>query len=128
MASMNLSPSQRRAVEALRHDWSDTNSFVLWAPYGLGRSTMLRAVQAERGGIVLDMASYLDRLTEAEPLALEETLHQMLMSALRENDALYRTTLQNILAVETGLLGEFGRGARLPERSISANDAARLAA
>jgi hypothetical protein len=24
--------------------------------------------------------------------------------------------------VETGLLGEFGRGARLPERSISANE------
>jgi hypothetical protein len=31
-------------------------------------------------------------------------------------------------AVGTGLLGEFGRGARLPERSISANDAPRLAA
>ena len=32
------------------------------------------------------MASYLERLTEAEPLALEETLHQMLIGALREND------------------------------------------
>jgi hypothetical protein len=30
-----------------------------------------------------------------------------------------------LVAVETGLLGEFGRGARLPERSISANDAPR---
>ena len=59
---------------------------MLWAPYGLGRSTMLQAVQKERGGIVLDMASYLERLTEAEPLALEETLHQMLIGALREND------------------------------------------
>jgi AAA+ superfamily predicted ATPase len=83
---MNLSPSQERAVAALRHDWPDTESFVLWAPYGLGRSTMLRAVQEERGGIVLDMASYLERLTDAEPLALEETLHQMLVGALREHE------------------------------------------
>jgi hypothetical protein len=30
--------------------------------------------------------------------------------------------------LETGLLGEFGRGARLPERSISANDAPRSVA
>jgi hypothetical protein len=37
---------------------------------------------------------------------------------------LYRMTA-NGTAVETGLLGEFGRGARLPERSISANDAPR---
>jgi hypothetical protein len=86
MVPMKLSPSQERAVEALRHDWPDTDAFVLWAPYGLGRSTMLQAVQKERGGIVLDMASYLERLTETEPLALEETLHQMLMGALREND------------------------------------------
>ncbi len=86
MVPMKLSPSQERAVEALRHDWPDTDAFVLWAPYGLGRSTMLQAVQKERGGIVLDMASYLERLTEAEPLALEETLHQMLMGALRENE------------------------------------------
>src|SRR5215470_17801820 len=78
MAPMKLSPSQERAVEALRHDWPDTDAFVLWAPYGLGRSTMLRAVQKERGGIVLDMASYLERLADAEPLALEETLHQLL--------------------------------------------------
>jgi transitional endoplasmic reticulum ATPase len=32
------------------------------------------------------MASYLERLTDAEPLALEETLHQMLVGALRENE------------------------------------------
>lgn len=86
MRTMNLSPSQDRAVAGLRHGWSDTESFVLWAPYGLGRSTMLRAVQKERGGIVLDMASYLERLSDAEPLALEETLHQMLVGALRENE------------------------------------------
>ena len=73
-------------MAALRSDWSDTESFVLWAPYGLGRSTMLRAVQEERGGILLDMAAYLERLGEAEPLALEETLHQMLVGALRENE------------------------------------------
>jgi len=86
MVPVNLSPSQKRAVEGLREDWPDTNSFVLWAPYGLGRSTMLRAVQTERGGIILDMATYLERLADAEPLALEETLHQILMSALRENE------------------------------------------
>jgi AAA+ superfamily predicted ATPase len=85
-SAMQLSPSQKRVIEALRHDWPDTNSFVVWAPYGLGRSTMLRAVQEERGGVVLDMASYLEKLTGAEPLALEETLYQVLMSALREHE------------------------------------------
>jgi hypothetical protein len=83
---MNLSPSQKRAVDALRDDWPDTNTFVLWAPYGLGRSTMLRAVHEERGGVVLDMASYLDRLADVEPLALEETLYHVLMGALREHE------------------------------------------
>ncbi len=47
---------------------------------------MLRAVHEERGGVILDMASYLERLTDAEPLALEETLHQLLMGALREHE------------------------------------------
>jgi len=83
---MNLSPSQDRAVAALLQDWPDTESLVLWAPYGLGRSTMLRAVQEQRGGLLLDMAAYLERLTQADPLALEETLYQMLMSSLREHE------------------------------------------
>jgi SpoVK/Ycf46/Vps4 family AAA+-type ATPase len=48
MVPMKLSPSQERAVEALRHDWPDTDAFVIWAPYGLGRSTMLQAVQKGR--------------------------------------------------------------------------------
>jgi transitional endoplasmic reticulum ATPase len=47
---------------------------------------MLRAVQEDRGGIALGMAAYLDRLVEADPLALEETLHKVLMSALEENE------------------------------------------
>ena len=83
---MNLSPSQKRAVEGLRHDWPDGNAFVLWAPYGLGRTTMLRAIHEQHGGVVVGMAAYLERLAEAEPLALEETLHKVLMDALRENE------------------------------------------
>jgi transitional endoplasmic reticulum ATPase len=86
MAHMSLSPSQKRVVDELRHDWTDGNAFVIWAPYGLGRSTMLRAVHEERGGVLIGMAAYLDRLATAEPLALEETLHQVLMDALRENE------------------------------------------
>lgn len=47
---------------------------------------MMRAIQAERGGVFLDMAAYLDRLGDADPMALEETLHQVLMDALRRSD------------------------------------------
>lgn len=83
---MNLSPSQQRVIDELRNDWSEGNAFVLWAPAGLGRTTMLRAVQEERGGVVLGMAGYLERLVDAEPLALEETLHELLVDALRENE------------------------------------------
>ena len=83
---MYLSPSQQKAVEELREDWRDGGTFVLWAPHGLGRTTMLRAVQEERGGVLLGMASYLDRLLDADPLALEETLHRLLVDALRDND------------------------------------------
>ena len=73
-------------VDELRSDWPDGNTFVLWAPPGLGRTTMLRAVQEERDGVLLGMAGYLERLVDAEPLALEETLHKLLTDALRENE------------------------------------------
>jgi transitional endoplasmic reticulum ATPase len=86
MDSLQLSPSQQTTVDELRESWSDGNAFVLWAPYGLGRTTMLRAVHAERGGAVLGMAAYLDQLGDADPLALEETLHKLLMDALRDNE------------------------------------------
>jgi hypothetical protein len=83
---MDLSPNQQRAVEGINRDWTDGNSFVLFAPHGLGRTTMLQALHAEHGGTVLGMGAYLDRLADAEPLALEETLHGLLIGALREND------------------------------------------
>jgi transitional endoplasmic reticulum ATPase len=83
---MKLSPSQQRAVDGLRDSWSDGDVFALWAPPGMGRTTMVQSVHEERGGVVLGMAGYLDRLTAADPMALEETLHGLLMDALREND------------------------------------------
>jgi transitional endoplasmic reticulum ATPase len=94
MSLMSLSPSQQSAVDALGHHWGEGDTFVLWTPYGLGRSTMVRALHAERGGVVLNMASYLDRLTDAEPLALEETLYQVLMGALREHQVVLVDDLQ----------------------------------
>lgn len=83
---MPLSPIQKKALDDLRKGWSIGDVFVLWAPNGLGRTTMLRALHEERGGVLLGMAAYLERLAECDPLALEETLHKLLMSALQEND------------------------------------------
>jgi transitional endoplasmic reticulum ATPase len=60
--------------------------FVLWAPHGMGRTTMLRAVERELGGVIVDMATYLERLEDADPLALEETLRHVLLEALKKHD------------------------------------------
>jgi hypothetical protein len=89
---MKLSPSQERAVEGLRANWSAGDVFALWAPCGLGRTTMLRAVHEERGGVILGMAAYLDRLTgdigEVQDVDL---------SALRGVDDIVRALEANII-------------------------------
>lgn len=81
-----LSPSQARALAGLEDHWADGDVFVLWCGQGLGRSTMMRALHRQVGGAYLDMAAYLDQLAEADPMALEETLHRVLSGALRKAD------------------------------------------
>ena len=81
-----LAPSQQQAVHRFRKTWDVGNVFVLWATHGLGRTTMLKAIREERGGFLLGMNDYLERLREADPLALEETMQSMLVDALQEHE------------------------------------------
>jgi transitional endoplasmic reticulum ATPase len=84
--STALTPTQAKVMADLQKSWGVADVFVLWASHGLGRTTMLRALRDEYGGAWVDMASYLDRLVSSDPMALEETLQQVLLDALRKDD------------------------------------------
>jgi ATP-dependent 26S proteasome regulatory subunit len=94
-----LSPSQEKAFDAARRDLEATSLVALWTPSGLGRTTILRALHARSGGAFLSMRRYMDALSEAHPLALEETFQELVVSALRKHDVVYVDDVHLLSAV-----------------------------
>jgi hypothetical protein len=62
------------------------NVSVLNAGCGLGRTTVLRRLHAETGGVFLNMSDLTDALRAQHPAALEETFERLVLDALVAND------------------------------------------
>ncbi len=81
-----MSPTQQEAFEDLLRVYSTGHIGVLYGVSGMGKSTVLRALQASVGGTLLTMRNYLDALKARHPLALEESFEHMVLDALKNAD------------------------------------------
>jgi SpoVK/Ycf46/Vps4 family AAA+-type ATPase len=94
-----LCPAQETAAVALRRGLETGNVVSFWAGDGLGKTTVLRALQRQLGGAFLNVKSFFDAHQGRHPLALEETLHQLLMNALQTQSHVFVDDLDLLIAV-----------------------------
>jgi transitional endoplasmic reticulum ATPase len=84
--SITLSPAQQRAFEGLAASRQVGSMLALCADTGLGKSTVLRALHQRWGGALLTAKDFLETFQTRHPLALEEGVYQLLITALRTHD------------------------------------------
>src|SRR5258706_3404226 len=81
-----LCPAQTTAVQFIQRAL-DRGSFVtLSGKSGLGNTTVLREIQAQTDAEYLNMKDLLDAMQDRHPMALEETIEQIVMHALQKSN------------------------------------------
>jgi shikimate kinase len=81
-----LCPAQQRAFDRLVSALPDASVFVLSGSTGAGKTTVLRALHQRIGGAFLSMKDLVNAMRSRHPLALEETLEQLVLDALHAHD------------------------------------------
>ena len=84
-----LCPRQTRSFQQLLDALPNSNIFVLWGATGLGKTTILRALHEKTGGAIIDIRNFLDAMRGQHPLAIEETLQQLILEQLATNSYVY---------------------------------------
>ncbi|HEY3456744.1 MAG TPA: ATP-binding protein [Bryobacteraceae bacterium] len=82
-AVRSLSPAQAAAKESLIKGFDFGHVFVLGGETGRGKTTVLRHIRDEFGGCFLSIAELVEHAARNHPLALEESLYQIVLSALK---------------------------------------------
>jgi len=55
----------------------------LWGGVGRGKGTILKELRKQTGGVLLNVKDFVNDATKNHPLALEETLYQLLLDAFK---------------------------------------------
>src|SRR5437867_4353915 len=86
---MQLCPTQEKALERILALLPSSDVFVLWSRPGLGRSTVLRALE-ERipRSAVLDASRWFLPLANEHPMRIEETFVRRALTRMKKVDAL----------------------------------------
>jgi transitional endoplasmic reticulum ATPase len=81
-----LLPSQHKALDKLERDLAAHHVAVLMGRPGAGKTRILRALHATSGGAFLTSREFIEASAGRHPLALEETVYDVLKAALSSND------------------------------------------
>ncbi len=94
-----LCPVQQQAVDVLvkKLEWGSV--FELRGKSGVGKSTILRHLHQQLGGVFLQMTDFIDAMQGQHPLALEETCDRLLTTAIRAHDIVIMDDLQLICQI-----------------------------
>src|SRR2546426_4791058 len=84
MKSIKLCPAQKEAFDGLSAALKRGSILRLWGGTGRGKTTILEELHREEGGAFLNMKDFVEASSSNHPLALEETLYQIVFNALRE--------------------------------------------
>src|SRR6266436_2142919 len=99
---ITLTPAQRRAADNLLAGFSSGQVFVLWGAPGLGKTTILRNVQAAIGGVFIDTREFLAQLAMRHPLSIEEAFLEAMRRALSSADTVIVDDLHLVTNVADG--------------------------
>lgn len=99
---IKLSPAQQKAFDYLNEAYEVGNILIVWAHAGMGKTTILEEFHKNRGGQFLTCKDFIDDIRKQDPLAMEETLEAMLMSALSKSDIVIMDDLDLIYDVICG--------------------------
>src|SRR5438552_566979 len=81
--NVQLCPAQKRAFDSLLAGVQVGSILRLWGGIGRGKTTILRELHREIGGTFLNMKEFVEASASKHPLALEETLYQLIMDAFK---------------------------------------------
>ena len=80
-----LSPAQSQALEFLKA-WSGKVPLLqLWAPSGMGKTTVLKRLQHETNGHWIDPSELVQTVAKLHPLAIEEGIVHVLSEAMKKH-------------------------------------------
>jgi energy-coupling factor transporter ATP-binding protein EcfA2 len=100
--SIALSPAQQAAYDEVTEALEAGSIAVLRARTGCGRSTVLARLHEALGGKVIGLAQFLEAADNRHPLALEESLFQVVWDELAENEHVLVDDLHVATAVMAG--------------------------
>lgn len=83
MSSHTLCPAQQRAFDYLRSGLKVGSILRVWGGTGRGKTTILRELHRETGGAFLNMKDFVEASATKHPLALEETIYELVLNALK---------------------------------------------
>jgi transitional endoplasmic reticulum ATPase len=84
-STIQLCPAQQSVLEALLKGLQIGSIFRVWGGVGRGRTTILREAHKKTGGAFLSMADFAAASTLKHPMALEETLYNLVFDALKNH-------------------------------------------
>jgi transitional endoplasmic reticulum ATPase len=82
----SLSPTQQAAFESLERQLAAHSVTVLSARPGMGKTRILHALLSGTGGVYLTSRELVEASAQRHPLALDETIYDVLRQALDAND------------------------------------------
>src|SRR5258705_9452610 len=84
-SKVQLCPAQKRAFESLLAGVEIGSILRPWGGTGRGKTTILRELHRKTGGAFINMKDFVEASSAKHPMALEETLYQLIMEALKTN-------------------------------------------
>ncbi len=84
-SSVELCPAQKRAFDNLSTGLQIGSILRLWSGTGRGKTTILRKIHRQIGGVFFNTKDFVEASSTKHPMALEETVYQVLMDALKGN-------------------------------------------
>src|SRR6187401_179203 len=82
-SAIKLCPAQKAVFHHLSTGVKIGSIIRLWGGTGRGKTTILRELHQQVGGAFLSMKDFVEASLGKHPLALEETLYQLILDALK---------------------------------------------
>jgi transitional endoplasmic reticulum ATPase len=108
-SNIQLCPAQKRVFDSLLAGVQVGSILRVWGGTGRGKTTILRELQGRVGGAFLSMKEFVEASATKHPMALEETLYQLIMDALKANPV--------VIVDDVHLLDLFSAGCHFYPRS-----------
>jgi ATP-dependent 26S proteasome regulatory subunit len=108
-STIQLCPAQQSTLDSLLTGLPIGSIFRVWGGVGRGKSTVLREVHKQTGGAFLGMKDFVDASSQKHPMALEETLYNLVLEALKAHPV--------VLLDDLHLLDLFSAGCHFYPRS-----------